>query len=100
MINIIGLSKAFGNNVVLDDVSLQVSEGLTTALFGPSGTGKSVLIKHIIGLIEPDAGDVIVDGVSIPNANIRQLNQVRQRCSAAERRVEKGINGMAVRSLG
>ena len=79
MINIIGLSKAFGNNVVLDDVSLQVSEGLTTALFGPSGTGKSVLIKHIIGLIEPDAGDVIVDGVSIPNANIRQLNQVRQR---------------------
>lgn len=79
MINIIGLSKAFGDNVVLDDVSLQVSEGLTTALFGPSGTGKSVLIKHIIGLIEPDAGDVIVDGLSIPNANIRQLNQVRQR---------------------
>lgn len=79
MINIIGLSKAFADNVILDDVSLQVPEGVTTALFGPSGTGKSVLIKHIIGLIDPDAGDVIVDGVSIPDANIRQLNQVRQR---------------------
>ena len=79
MIDIIGLSKAFGDNVILDDVSLQVPEGVTTALFGPSGTGKSVLIKHIIGLIDPDAGDVIVDGVSIPDANIRQLNQVRQR---------------------
>jgi len=79
MINIAGLSKAFGDKVVLDDVSLQVPEGVTTALFGPSGTGKSVLIKHIIGLIEPDAGDVIVDGVSITGANNRQLNQVRQR---------------------
>jgi phospholipid/cholesterol/gamma-HCH transport system ATP-binding protein len=79
MINIMGLSKAFGGKVVLDDVSLQVPEGVTTALFGPSGTGKSVLIKHIIGLIEPDAGDVIVDGVSIPGASTRQLNQVRQR---------------------
>jgi phospholipid/cholesterol/gamma-HCH transport system ATP-binding protein len=79
MINIAGLSKAFGEKVVLDDVSLQVPEGVTTALFGPSGTGKSVLIKHIIGLIEPDAGDVIVDGVSITSANTRQLNQVRQR---------------------
>lgn len=79
MINILGLSKAFGEKVVLDDVSLQVPEGVTTALFGPSGTGKSVLIKHIIGLIDPDAGDVIVDGVSITGANTRQLNQVRQR---------------------
>jgi phospholipid/cholesterol/gamma-HCH transport system ATP-binding protein len=79
MIDIVGLSKAFGDNVVLDEVSIHVPEGLTTALFGPSGTGKSVLIKHIIGLIEPDAGDVVVDGVSIPSANNRQLNQVRQR---------------------
>jgi phospholipid/cholesterol/gamma-HCH transport system ATP-binding protein len=79
MIDIVGLSKAFGDNVVLDDVSIHVPEGLTTALFGPSGTGKSVLIKHIIGLLEPDAGDVVVDGVSIPSANHRQLNQVRQR---------------------
>jgi phospholipid/cholesterol/gamma-HCH transport system ATP-binding protein len=79
MIEILGLSKRFGDNVVLDDVSFSVREGGTLALFGPSGTGKSVLLKHIIGLIEPDEGDVIVDGVSITNANRRELNQVRQR---------------------
>jgi phospholipid/cholesterol/gamma-HCH transport system ATP-binding protein len=79
MIDIIGLSKSFGDKVVLNKVSLCVREGGTMALFGPSGTGKSVLIKHIIGLIEPDEGDVIVDGVSIPNASRKQLNQVRQR---------------------
>jgi phospholipid/cholesterol/gamma-HCH transport system ATP-binding protein len=79
MIEIIGLSKSFGDNVVLDDISFSVREGGTLALFGPSGTGKSVLLKHIIGLIEPDEGDVVVDSVSITNANRRQLNQVRQR---------------------
>jgi len=79
MIEIVGLSKSFGDNVVLDDVSFTVREGGTLALFGPSGTGKSVLLKHIIGLIEPDVGDVVVDGVSITNANRRELNQVRQR---------------------
>ena len=79
MIDIIDISKSFGDNVVLNGVTLRVHEGETLALFGPSGTGKSVLIKHIIGLIDPDAGDVIVDGVSIPDATHRQLNEVRQR---------------------
>ncbi|MGD2218002.1 MAG: ATP-binding cassette domain-containing protein [Gemmatimonadales bacterium] len=79
MIEIIGLSKSFGDNVVLDDVSFSVREGGTLALFGPSGTGKSVLLKHIVGLIEPDEGDVVVDGVSITDANRRELNRVRQR---------------------
>lgn len=79
MIEIKQLSKRFGENVVLDDISFSVREGGTLALFGPSGTGKSVLLKHIIGLIEPDAGDVVVDGVSITDANWRELNHVRQR---------------------
>jgi phospholipid/cholesterol/gamma-HCH transport system ATP-binding protein len=79
MIDIIGVSKSFGDKVILDEVSLRVPESGTTALFGPSGTGKSVMIKHIIGLIEPDQGDVIVDGVSITRANRHELNQVRQR---------------------
>lgn len=79
MIDIIGISKNFGDKVILDKISLCVREGGTTALFGPSGTGKSVLIKHIIGLIDPEEGDVIVDGVSITNASRRELNQVRQR---------------------
>lgn len=79
MIEINSISKRFGDKIVLEDVSLRVREGGTLALFGPSGTGKSVLLKHIIGLIEPDAGDVIVDGVSITQASRQQLNQVRQR---------------------
>lgn len=79
MIDIIGVSKSFGDKVILNDVSLCVREGGTLALFGPSGTGKSVLLKHIIGLIDPDEGDVIVDGVSITRATRQQLNQVRQR---------------------
>ena len=79
MIDLIGVSKAFGDNVILNEVSLDVEEGGTLALFGPSGTGKSVMLKHIIGLIEPDVGDVIVDGVSIPNASRTELNEVRQR---------------------
>lgn len=79
MIKIENISKAFGDKVILDDVSLTVHEGETLALFGPSGTGKSVLLKHIIGLIDPDEGDLFVDGVSIPNATTRELNEVRQR---------------------
>jgi len=79
MIDIKNVSKRFGDNVILDDVSLCVDEGGTLALFGPSGTGKSVLLKHIIGLIEPDNGDVFVDGVAITSATSKQLNQVRQR---------------------
>ncbi len=79
MIELIEVSKRFGTNVILDKVSLRVEEGETLALFGPSGTGKSVTLKHIIGLIEPDEGDVIVDGVSIPNASRSALKRVRQR---------------------
>ncbi len=79
MIELIEVSKAFGNNVVLERVSFRVEEGETLGLFGPSGTGKSVTLKHIIGLIEPDEGDVIVDGISIPNAGRSELTAVRRR---------------------
>ncbi|PYO36794.1 MAG: ABC transporter ATP-binding protein, partial [Gemmatimonadetes bacterium] len=51
------------DNVVLDHVDFVVRQGETVALLGPSGVGKSVLLKHIIGLIKPDTGDVIVDGL-------------------------------------
>ena len=56
MIELHGLHKAFGKQVVLDRVDFEVREGETVALLGPSGTGKSVLLKHIIGLIQPDRG--------------------------------------------
>ena len=57
-----GLCKAFGPARILDGVDLQVPEGSICAIMGPSGTGKSVLIKHILGLFRPDSGDVLVRG--------------------------------------
>ena len=61
MIEIRRVSKRFGAQVVLDGVDLTVQDGETLALLGPSGTGKSVLLKSIIGLIRPDRGEIIVD---------------------------------------
>jgi phospholipid/cholesterol/gamma-HCH transport system ATP-binding protein len=72
------LKKSFGTHVVLNGVDLLVQEGETLALLGPSGTGKSVLLKHAIGLLDPDQGDVLVDGVSIVNATPKQLARVRR----------------------
>ena len=78
MIEFINLKKSFGSQVVLSGVDLLVKEGETLALLGPSGTGKSVLLKHAIGLLEPDDGDVIVDGISVTNASRDELAQVRK----------------------
>jgi phospholipid/cholesterol/gamma-HCH transport system ATP-binding protein len=72
------LKKSFGEQVVLSGVDLLVHEGETLALLGPSGTGKSVLLKHAIGLLTPDAGDVFVDGVSINRASPEELARVRR----------------------
>lgn len=79
MIEFRDLHKSFDAHHVLTGVNLAVEEGETLALLGPSGTGKSVLIKHAIGLLEPDQGDVIVDGISIANATAKELRAVRRR---------------------
>jgi phospholipid/cholesterol/gamma-HCH transport system ATP-binding protein len=79
MIEFRGVWKAFAGEHVLRGVDLTVREGETLVLLGPSGTGKSVLLKHAIGLLRPDRGDVAVDGVSIPDAGPRQLKRVRQK---------------------
>lgn len=78
MIEFKNLKKSFGEQVVLSGVDLLVREGETLALLGPSGTGKSVLLKHAIGLLTPDAGDVFVDGVSINSASAHELARVRR----------------------
>ncbi|MGQ0813345.1 MAG: ABC transporter ATP-binding protein [Gemmatimonadota bacterium] len=78
MIEFRNLKKSFGEQVVLNGVDLIVNEGETLALLGPSGTGKSVLLKHAIGLLVPDDGDVFVDGVSIVNATPAELARVRR----------------------
>jgi phospholipid/cholesterol/gamma-HCH transport system ATP-binding protein len=79
MIEFRGLWKTFGGNPVLRGVDLTVREGETLVLLGPSGTGKSVLLKHAIRLLVPDRGDVVVDGVSIPGATGSRLKAVRRR---------------------
>ncbi len=77
MIELIGLSKRFVDNVVLDGVSLEVRDGETLALLGPSGVGKSVTLKTINGLLKPDSGDVVVDGLHVPKLKRRELAELR-----------------------
>ena len=73
------VSKRFVDNVVLNEVDFFVAEGETVALLGPSGVGKSVLLKHIIGLIKPDSGEVWVDGQLVPTLGRRELATLRSR---------------------
>jgi len=75
--------KAFGRQVVLDGVDFMVDTGETVALLGPSGTGKSVLLKHIVGLMLPDSGDVVVDDMSVPRLGRRELTELRKRIGYA-----------------
>ncbi len=77
MIEIKDVAKRFGAQVVLDGVTLTVTEGETLALLGPSGTGKSVLLKHIIGLMRPDRGEVIVDGQHVAKLKRKELATLR-----------------------
>ncbi len=71
------LTKSFLDNKVLRSLNLKIKEGEITAIIGRSGEGKSVLFKHIIGLMNPDSGDVYIDDVKISNLSGRELNKVR-----------------------
>ena len=77
MIELIGVRKRFGQQVVLDGVDFVVQDGETVALLGPSGTGKSVLLKHIVGLIHQDAGVVRVDGREVSKLKRDELRELR-----------------------
>lgn len=77
MIILDAVHKAFGPRRVLQGFSLQVPDGETVAIIGYSGTGKSVAIKHIVGLLLPDRGRVIVDGVDVPSLGRAELNRLR-----------------------
>ena len=83
MIELRNVRKRFGRQVVLDGVDFVVQEGETVALLGPSGTGKSVLLKHIIGLLKPDSGDVLVDGLSVPSLQRQELADLRKKIGYA-----------------
>ncbi len=73
------LTKTFGTRRVLDDLCLVVPRGRAVCLLGRSGTGKSVTLKHIIGLMRADAGSVLVDGEDMATLNPRELTRVRKR---------------------
>jgi phospholipid/cholesterol/gamma-HCH transport system ATP-binding protein len=73
------VTKAFGDRVVLNDVSFAVPAGRSVCILGRSGTGKSVTLRHIIGLMRPDAGAVLVDGEDITRMTSRELARVRTR---------------------
>ncbi len=77
MIELRNVHKAFGKQVVLNGVDFEVREGETVALLGPSGTGKSVLLKHIIGLIRPDEGEIYVDGKDVCRLKRKELAELR-----------------------
>ena len=79
MIKVEGLTKSFGRQQVLRGLDLDVPTGSITVIIGRSGGGKSVLLKHLIGLLHPDAGRVLVDGAEITGLRGRALDEIRQR---------------------
>jgi len=78
MIALKNISKAFAGHQVLDGLSLNIPEGTSFAVMGPSGSGKSVLLKHVIGLLHPDSGDVQVFGRSVPQLDMHELRELRK----------------------
>lgn len=81
MIEFINLKKAFGPKIILDGVSLNAENGEILFVIGTSGVGKSVLIKHVVGLLEPDSGSIKVDGQEVTNLSERELYPVRKKCA-------------------
>jgi phospholipid/cholesterol/gamma-HCH transport system ATP-binding protein len=79
MIRLVDVHKAFGPKRVLEGFTLEVLEGETMVIIGYSGTGKSVAIKHIVGLLEPDEGEVWVDGLEVPALRRKELYDLRAR---------------------
>lgn len=79
MITLHNIHKAFGEQVVLQGLNLSIPAGAITAIIGPSGEGKSVLIKHMIGLLSPDSGTVTIEGSDLATMSRSELNRFRER---------------------
>lgn len=79
MIEIKNLKKRFGRNEVLKGVDLIINKGETLVVIGKSGCGKSVLLKHIIGLLKPDEGEIFFEGVDIVKMKMKELNKIRSK---------------------
>lgn len=79
MIQLRGLRKSFGAQTVLADVNLDIRRGETMVIIGQSGGGKSVILKHMIGLLQPDDGEVVVDGVTISTSKFFDTRTIRKK---------------------
>jgi phospholipid/cholesterol/gamma-HCH transport system ATP-binding protein len=79
MIQIRNLKKVFGNKEVLRDVNLDIVDGKITYILGLSGQGKSTIIKHIVGLLKPTSGSILVDGTDVATADIKTLYEIRKK---------------------
>lgn len=79
IIELAGLRKSFGRQVVLDEIDLRIRKGTTTVIVGASGQGKSVILKHMLGLMRPDKGEVRVFGRDINRIRSRELKEIRTR---------------------
>jgi phospholipid/cholesterol/gamma-HCH transport system ATP-binding protein len=79
VISIQGITKRFGNHTVLEDITFDVPRGKTSAVLGPSGTGKSVLLKVLIGLLTPEAGQVYIDGDPIVGVREKEVMRIRRK---------------------
>ena len=79
LVQVKSLSKSFGKQVVLKEISLEVGQGETLSVLGRSGTGKSVLLKLIIGLHKPDSGSIRVNGEEVTKLGLKELNEVRKK---------------------
>jgi len=76
-IQIVDLHKSFGTQKVLNGINLEIEKGKTTVIIGKSGGGKSVLLKHLIGLIKPDEGQIWINGTDITQMKEKDLNKIR-----------------------
>jgi phospholipid/cholesterol/gamma-HCH transport system ATP-binding protein len=81
MISFRNVSKSFGPKAVLHDVSFDIADGEIFFIIGASGVGKSVLIKHLIGLLRPDAGDILLDGDEVSRFDEKAMYAVRKKCA-------------------
>src|SRR5437879_13775607 len=79
MIKVVGLRKSFGAQVVLRGLDLEVPDGSITVIIGRSGGGKSVFLKHLLGLLRPDSGRIEVGGVDLARLSGRRLDEIRKR---------------------
>ncbi|MGH2826420.1 MAG: ABC transporter ATP-binding protein [Actinomycetota bacterium] len=78
-ISINDLTKSFGAQTVLEGITFDVPKGKVTVMLGPSGTGKSVFLKHLVGLLKPDRGEIWIDGKNVPALSEKELYKVRRK---------------------